>query len=178
MPGGYRVEYATSSRASCKGDALPQVSRGNSQSSGTRIEKGALRLGSVVDFRGNTSFAWRHWGCTTDKVLANIKEQFPDPSEVDGYDELKDEDKERIATAYEAGHVAEEDIPETAQKGADDEEDEKPKKKAPAKKAKEAAKGDDEEAEEKPKRKRATKAQVATVFPVAHISMLTILAES
>ena len=111
--------------------------------------------------------AWRHWGCTTNKVLENIKEQFPDPSEIDGFDELQDADKERITTAYEAGHVAEEDIPESAQKGAEDEEEEKPKKKAPAKKkAKEADEGGDEEAEEKPKRKRATKAQVTTfIFP-------------
>ncbi|TRM60320.1 hypothetical protein BD626DRAFT_407541 [Schizophyllum amplum] len=153
MPGGYRLEYASSNRAKCKG---PMPCKGST------ISKGTLRLASVIDFRGNPTFAWRHWGCTTPKVLANIKEAFPDPSELDGYEELNDEDKERIAKAYEEGHVADEDIPETAQKGAEDDE-EKPKKKAPAKKAKDA---DEDDAEEKPKRKRATKAQVRATLPL------------
>jgi len=144
---GYRLEYASSARAKCKG---------TKPCAGTPIPKGALRLGSIVDFRGNTSFAWRHWGCTTPKIISNMQAKFNDPEDLDGFDDLKEEDQERVRRAWTDGHVADEDIPPTARKPADaaDEEEEKPKKKrAPAKKKAEA-KGD---AEEKPKKKRATK---------------------
>jgi hypothetical protein len=64
-----------------------------------------------------------------------MKKSFPDPEDLDGYEDLNPEDQEKIKTAWEEGHVADEDIPETARKpeGEDeDEEDEKEdKKKAP-----------------------------------------------
>lgn len=107
--------------------------------SGNTITKDTIRFGTIVDFKGNKSFAWRHWGCVTAKQLTNIKESVGSASDLDGYDELKDEDKAKLDTAFEVGHVAEEDIPETA-KGGDGEEDEeeegtkKRKRKAPAKK--------------------------------------------
>ncbi|GJE86488.1 zf-PARP domain-containing protein [Phanerochaete sordida] len=126
---GYRLEYAGSARAKCKGPK---------PCAGTPIPKGALRMGSVVDFKGNTSFAWRHWGCVTSKVLQNMKTQFEDPEDLDGFEDLEDEDKARIRKAYQDGHVADEDIPESARKPAaddmdEDEDGEKPKKKAAAK---------------------------------------------
>lgn len=142
---GYRLEYASSARSKCKG---PKPCVGNP------IAKGELRVGSVVDFRGNTSYSWRHWGCTTTKIITNMKSQFESADELDGFDDLKDEDKERLRKAWEEGKVADEDIPETARKapGEEAEEDEeKPKKRAPAKAKKDAA-GEDGE---KPKRKRA-----------------------
>ena len=57
--------------------------------------------------------------------------------DLDGYEDLRDEDKAKIDTAWEVGHVADEDIPASARKPAkeDDDGEEKPKKKrAPAKK--------------------------------------------
>jgi len=149
---GYRLEYASSARAKCKGPKPCQ---------GTQIGKGELRVGSLVDFKGNTSFSWRHWGCTTTKILANMKKSFEEASELDGYEDLRPEDQAKIDTAWTEGKVADEDVPESARKPAKDGEDEeeKPKKKrAPAKKkAKLAsdAEEDDEDAEEKPKKKRA-----------------------
>jgi hypothetical protein len=83
-----------------------------------------------------------------------MKAQFESADDLDGFDELKDEDKERIQKAWEDCKVADEDIPETARKAAgDDAEDdeEKPKKRAPAKAKKDASAEDGE----KPKRKRA-----------------------
>jgi len=83
-----------------------------------------------------------------------MKSQFESADELDGFDELKDEDKERIRKAWEDGKVADEDIPETARKAAGDEaedEEDKPKKRAPARSKKDAS-GEDGE---KPKRKRA-----------------------
>ncbi|PIL27746.1 transcription factor [Ganoderma sinense ZZ0214-1] len=128
---GYRLEYASSSRSKCSG---PKPCKG------TPIGKGELRFGSLVDFRGNTSFSWRHWGCVTSKIISNMKDSFNEADELDGFDELKDEDQERIKKAWEDGHVAAEDVPETAKKADGDEEDEeeeKPKKKGGKKKAEE-----------------------------------------
>ncbi|KLO15210.1 zf-PARP-domain-containing protein [Schizopora paradoxa] len=127
---GYRLEYASSARAKCKGPK---------PCSGTAIAKGQLRLGTIVDFRGNTSFAWRHWGCTTSKQIANMKKSFENAADLDGYDELRQEDQEKIDKAWEDGEVADEDIPESArkpEKDGDDDEEKPKKKKAPAKKAK------------------------------------------
>ncbi|KIJ65666.1 hypothetical protein HYDPIDRAFT_88670 [Hydnomerulius pinastri MD-312] len=149
---GYRLEYASSARAKCKGPK---------PCSGTTIPKGALRVGSIVDFRGNTSYAWRHWGCTTPKILSNMKAQFSSADDLDGFEDLNDEDKDRVRHAFDEGKVADEDIPETARKadGDDEEEDEeKPKKKrAPSKKKADV----EEDGEERPNKKRATKAKKA-----------------
>ena len=64
----YRVEYASTSRATCKG---PQPC------AGSKIEKGQLRLGTLTEIQGHhvrsfvyplrtnnatKGMAWRHWG--------------------------------------------------------------------------------------------------------------------
>jgi hypothetical protein len=96
--------------------------------------------------------AWRHWGCVTPTILKNMKKNFEDPAELDGYEDLKPEDQEKINKAYEDGHVADEDVPESARKpDADEEDEEKPKKKAAPRKKK----TDDDDGEEKPKKARA-----------------------
>jgi hypothetical protein len=79
-------------------------------------------------------------------------------SDLDGYDDLSSEDKERVDKAWEDGHVADEDIPESAKKPVgEDGDEEKPKRK------KAAAKKTDEEGGEKPKRARATKVRVVRI---------------
>jgi hypothetical protein len=84
-----------------------------------------------------------------------MKKSINEGSDLDGYDELNPEDKEKVDKAWDEGHVAEEDIPESAKKPAgEDGEEEKPKRK------KAAAKKTDEEGGEKPKKARATKAKV------------------
>ncbi|KAI0341288.1 zf-PARP-domain-containing protein [Trametopsis cervina] len=138
---GYRLEYANSARAKCKGPK---------PCNGTPIGKDELRFGSTVDFKGNTSFAWRHWGCVTAKIITNMKKSFDEPDELDGFDELQEDDQEKVRKAWTDGHVADEDIPDSARKpgdGGDDDDDdelEKPKKKAAAPKGKKAS--DDEPA--------------------------------
>lgn len=129
---GYRLEYASSNRAKCKGPKPCQ---------GTAIAKGELKFGSLVDFKGNTSFAWRHWGCVTEKILTNAKNSFEEADELDGFEELNEDDQEKIRKAWEEGHVAEEDVPESAKKAAGDDEESdgeeaKPKKRAAAKASK------------------------------------------
>ena len=99
----------------------------------------------------------------TKKILENAKNQFSEASELDGFEDLKPEDQEKITKAWEDGTVADEDIPESARKPEAEEgaETDKPKKaaakKAPKKKA--AAEDADEEGadeDEAPKKKAST----------------------
>ncbi|KDE05424.1 hypothetical protein MVLG_04219 [Microbotryum lychnidis-dioicae p1A1 Lamole] len=159
----YRLEYSKSAQAGCKGPK---------PCSGTKIGKGELRFGTVVDIMGRTSFQWRHWGCLTKTVLANVKNKIDKAEDIDGFEDLREEDQERVKKAYETGHIAPEDIPESA-KAKDEEGDESPadegrpakeghsspNKRAPAPKAKSKSKkaqAEDEEEleEEKPKKKK------------------------
>ena len=83
---------------------------------------------------------WRHWGCVTSQILTNFKKSFSAADELDGFEELKAADKERVRKAWEEEKIADEDIPDSAKKGSGEEEEEeaKPKKKRapPKKKAK------------------------------------------
>lgn len=65
-----------------------------------------------------------------------MKKTFESASDLDGYEELRAEDQAKVDKAWEDGAVADEDIPDSARKPADEDADEeaKPKKKAPAKK--------------------------------------------
>lgn len=70
----------------------------------------------------------------TEKVLENLKSSFDTADEIDGFEEITEDDQEKVRKAFEVGHVADEDIPETARKpdppsGEEEQEDEKPKKK-------------------------------------------------
>lgn len=96
-----------------------------------RFERGFLLLSSLLHSQ------WRHWGCVTPKIISNMKNSFNEADELDGFDDLSEEDQDRIKKAWEDGHVAAEDVPETAKKadGEDDEDEDKPKKKGGKKKA-------------------------------------------
>lgn len=84
-----------------------------------------------------------------------MKDKLSGPDDLDGFEDLQDEDKERVRRAWEQGHVDDEDIPLTARKPTDAEGDEdKPKKRRGPVKKKAEAEGDEEE---KPKKKRAVK---------------------
>ena len=84
----------------------------------------------IMLFLPLTFSAWRHWGCTTPKIIANMHKQFESAADLDGYEALKPEDQAKVDKAWEEGHVADEDIPETARKpeGEAEEAEEKPKK--------------------------------------------------
>ncbi len=45
----------------------------------------------------------RHWGCLTSKVFANLQNDAPNPDDVDGFEDLRPDDQERIRKAYEDG---------------------------------------------------------------------------
>lgn len=102
---------------------------------------------------------WRHWGCITPKILGNMKAAHEDPSDLDGYEDLKDEDKAKVVKAWQEGHVDPADVPETQTQPGDEPEK---KKRAPRKKKAaeddgedEAAAADDAEPAEKPKKGKA-----------------------
>lgn len=83
-----------------------------------------------------------------------MKKSFPEADDLDGFDELEPADQDKIRKAWDDGHVADEDIPETARKPetADDADEEaKPKKKRAS------PKKDDEGDVAKPKKARTTK---------------------
>jgi hypothetical protein len=58
-------------------------------------------------------------GCTTPHVLKNVKEIHPEASDLDGYEDIGDENQAKLIKAWQEGHVDEEDIPESARKPAD-----------------------------------------------------------
>jgi hypothetical protein len=92
-----------------------------------------------------------------------MKAAHPEPSDLDGYEELREEDQAKIIKAWQEGHVDPADVPESAKK-EEVEGEEKPKKKAAPRKKKADDEADGEAAEEKPKRSRAkAKVKLPTV---------------
>ena len=81
--------------------------------------------------------AWRHWGCATTTIITDVKKSFSKVDELDGFNELLTAEQDKFRNAWEDGHVADEDIPETARKAEGDvganEEATPEKKHAPAK---------------------------------------------
>jgi len=152
----YRIEYAKSGRAACKG---PKACKDSGEDS--KMEKGSLRLGSVTKMPGadgdshDTAF-WRHWGCVTEKVITNMRDEVGEAAELDGYEELTPEDQEKIKQAFVDGHVAESDLTPALKEGEeakaaskaekDTAKAAKEKEKEDAKAAKEAAKAEKEAA--------------------------------
>lgn len=102
----YHVGYATSSRAACKGPK---------PCNGTKILKGELRLGTLVEIQGSQTFQWRHWGCVTPKIIRNIQDRdgITDAIDLSGYEELLPVDRARITRAFVLGEVAPQDMTES-----------------------------------------------------------------
>ncbi|KAG0143101.1 hypothetical protein CROQUDRAFT_673142 [Cronartium quercuum f. sp. fusiforme G11] len=157
----YRIEYGTRAQAKCQRKELCE---------GVKIGKGELRFGTYVkmsingDERGG--FKWRHWYCMTPAVIKNLSESLDGAvEELDGFEELRAEDQEKVRTAIAEGQIDPADIPATANqpKGEDEAGEEgatsKKRKRAPAKKTAKAADGDGEnvDREAKPKAKRVYK---------------------
>jgi len=114
---------------------------------------------------------WRHWGCVTGRIITNIKAKYSEASDIDGFEDLRPEDQNRVTKALEDGEVAQEDIPDSAKKPDDgkEKEEEKPKKAKRAPKKRKAEDGADER-EEKPKKARATSSKVCPYSRVLRIS--------
>jgi hypothetical protein len=52
--------------------------------------------------------SWRHWGCTTPKLLTNIKRYVDSAEDLDGFEEVSEENQEKLKKGWEAGKVADE----------------------------------------------------------------------
>jgi len=108
---GHRVDLAPNARASCKASTCGKA----------KIVKGELRLGTWFSGPNFESWSWRHWGCVTHKQIVNARgellprgEEDEEGKEVnmslfDGWEELPDEQKDRVRIAMEVGHVDDED---------------------------------------------------------------------
>ena len=101
--------------------------------------------------------AWRHWGCADAKLVEKMKASYDEPSKIEGWDDLKEGEKEKVQRAWEEGQIPDDD------KGAGEAVDTGKKKAAPRKKK-------DEDGEEKPKKARAPRKKVRRqVFPRAAV---------
>ena len=68
--------------------------------------------------------AWRHWGCVTPKIITNMKKSLEAVDELDGFEDLNPEDQAKIRKAWQDGHVADEDVPDSARKPEEEDEEE------------------------------------------------------
>ncbi|KAI7900063.1 uncharacterized protein BX663DRAFT_563509 [Cokeromyces recurvatus] len=111
----YHIEYAKSDRSSCAGpkDICPAKDK--------TIDKGELRFGvEVPHLHGVT---WRHWTCITETVVSNMKKAVSSPEEIKGFDEIREEDQERIRRTWEEGHVPDNEQPESYSEKSKDKEE-------------------------------------------------------
>ena len=91
--------------------------------------------------------AYQHLGCVPASLFAKLAQSYTEPSKIEGYDDLKEADKEKLQRAWDAGAIPEDD------KGPGEPVEGLKTKRAPAKKA---AKDEDKE----PPKKRARRTKV------------------
>lgn len=48
--------------------------------------------------------AWRHYGCITAKQFENLKNDFEEADDVDGFEDLTPDDQEKFRKAFQQGH--------------------------------------------------------------------------
>ncbi|EAW21262.1 uncharacterized protein NFIA_064260 [Aspergillus fischeri NRRL 181] len=102
------IQAASTGRAGCQNKECKEEK--------IKIGKGELRLGTWVDTEKLQSFFWRHWGCVTPKIIANLNEAVEEASgdskdldAIDGFEELPSGYQEKVRKALEQGHVDDED---------------------------------------------------------------------
>ncbi|KAF9042926.1 hypothetical protein BJ165DRAFT_205689 [Panaeolus papilionaceus] len=79
---------------------------------GSSLAKGELCFGKVHNLPGAQCLQWRHWRCMTMKLLRDLRQQVPDPSNIEGFRTLTIEDQGRIEKAWKLGRIALEDVSE------------------------------------------------------------------
>ncbi|KAG0186293.1 hypothetical protein DFQ28_008059 [Apophysomyces sp. BC1034] len=150
----YQLEYAKTGRSKCKGP------KALCQSVDRSIKVGELRFGVQVDSGAFKGVTWKHWTCVTKQVIANMHTKLSGPEEIEGWDDLRTEDKQRVEEAWESGEVARpekseksEETEETKEKEEKRTEETKPKK-STRKSAKASAKEEESEPKTQTGRKR------------------------
>jgi len=113
MPTSYSVEHAKSGRAKCKRCKEP-------------IAKDSLRIGSSYDRGDFVTTGWRHLACQVKpKALGEA-------NEIEGYDELEDDEKALVDLIFEPGYKPAGGTPKkkkTKKRAADDDDGASPSKK-------------------------------------------------
>ncbi|VDB95911.1 unnamed protein product [Peniophora sp. CBMAI 1063] len=99
----HTLEYSKSSRAKCNG-APP--------CKGTLIPLGALRYGRLVRNDFGEQIKWMHWGCVTGPILGELAGY--GINRVEGFNELRAEDQQKIRRALATRKVDPADVPESA----------------------------------------------------------------
>ncbi|KDQ57760.1 hypothetical protein JAAARDRAFT_35442 [Jaapia argillacea MUCL 33604] len=98
----HTLEYSKSSRAKCHG---PPPCKGSD------IAAGAIRYGQTRTNEYGETVEWRHWGCVTPEILAQLA-IFP-VEEVHGFRTLRAEDQQKIRRAVAMRRVDPDDMPDT-----------------------------------------------------------------
>ncbi|CAB11770.2 zf PARP type zinc finger protein Hpz2 [Schizosaccharomyces pombe] len=107
---GYRIEIAPNNRAKCKGSLCGR----------SKILAGTVRFGTFVDSGRFQSWAWKHWGCVTPRMLKNIKNRLGEDdivNSLDGITALSQEWIDKVVDAINEGHVSESDERESRKLG-------------------------------------------------------------
>ncbi|KAF2267953.1 zf-PARP-domain-containing protein [Lojkania enalia] len=145
----FGTEIAKQGRAGCKNKECKE--------NDVKIQKGELRLGTLVTIQDHQSWTWKHWGCVTPVQIEHWKEDIGgDLDLLDGYDELPEHAQTKVREALEMGHVADEDWKGDIEMNRPGMKGFRVKVKTPKKKKGKVADEDDADvdAEEKPKKKR------------------------
>ncbi|EON64892.1 hypothetical protein W97_04126 [Coniosporium apollinis CBS 100218] len=102
MPTAYRIELSPNNRAGCKDTEC--------KNNGVKILKGECRLATLIEIQEKQSWAYKHWGCVSPKVISNMQAHCQgDLGLIEGYEEMPDEWQDKIARALEQGHIDDED---------------------------------------------------------------------
>ncbi|TDL17295.1 hypothetical protein BD410DRAFT_794458 [Rickenella mellea] len=103
MSTSHQIEYSKSSKAKCHGPAPCK---------GSTIDLGALRYGQVIFNEFGESVKWRHWGCVTTDILAQLSRVPMD--RVPGFKGIRDDERKKVLQAISVRRIDPSDIPESA----------------------------------------------------------------
>ncbi|KAF8200953.1 SNF2 family N-terminal domain-containing protein [Pholiota molesta] len=101
------VGYSRSTRAKCH---APTPCKD------TPMPVGTLRYGRTVSTETGETVQWRHWGCVTPNILAELA-AIPD-SNITGFESLKPQDKNKIKLAISLRRIDPADVPPSARVAA------------------------------------------------------------
>ncbi|KAI9260831.1 hypothetical protein BY458DRAFT_439903, partial [Sporodiniella umbellata] len=76
------------------------------------IQNGELRFGTEGDQPKGVT--WIHWTCCTDKLFESMHKTLSNPKEIRGWNDLRDEDKERIQKEWDTGRIFDNENPTLA----------------------------------------------------------------
>ncbi|ETN44166.1 uncharacterized protein HMPREF1541_10716 [Cyphellophora europaea CBS 101466] len=101
----YRFEQAKTARAVCRNTACKKAE--------IKIQKGELRMGTLVTIKDHTSWHWKHWGCVTPLQIENLQymlegldlEKDDEMEVIDGWEDLTPENQEKLRQAIRVGHI-------------------------------------------------------------------------